>query len=273
MNIDSESEPTNLYDYNEIKDKIKPYDLIAFRGGDLVSDFISYLEKKTIGVGFFTHVGMAVTSDILPSCIVDDHEFVLEEGKVYLLESTFTYSVLGVSDGIPDVTTDKCMIGVQLRDLEVVIPHYIVSDKTKVAWCPLKKKYRKKIQDGYLNQESGFFTELFHEYHNRYYEMDAIGLLGSMFPSMRGLRDERNKIYKKMYKILQRWHIVNPDNEGPAGWQFCSELVANIYLAIGVLNNIDPKDVLPVDFFGYDLDGIPALVDDPCYIRDWEIED
>ncbi len=40
-------------------------------------------------------------------------------------------------DNAPDITTGHGKLGVQLRDLEDVIPRYIINEKTTVAWCKL----------------------------------------------------------------------------------------------------------------------------------------
>jgi hypothetical protein len=123
--------------YHSIKDKIQPFDLIAFRGGDVISDLISELESRQIGVGTWTHVGMIVTADILPYYIVDNKQVPLQPNHLYIFESTFSYQIAGVVDGTPDVVTGSSKFGVQLRDFEVVLNRYITGEKTKAAWCQL----------------------------------------------------------------------------------------------------------------------------------------
>ena len=55
----------------------------------------------------------------------------------------------------------------------------------------------------------------------------------------------------------------------PVDLQFCSELVARVYQKLGIIDqNLDPEDVTPVDFLGYDQDGIPKLVKDPVYFTE-----
>src|SRR5436309_2685398 len=104
-----------LNNYNDIKDKISPFDLIAFRGGDLASDLICFLQKHQLTCGDFTHVGIVVTSDVL---MIKDYQ--LEEHELYLLESTFSYFP-SITHSIPDVTTGKCKFGIQLKKLKDVI--------------------------------------------------------------------------------------------------------------------------------------------------------
>lgn len=270
----------NLSSYLEIKDKLRPFDLVAFRGGDLISNLVTTLETYAIGIGTFSHVGMIVTSDILPQATANGRCVKLIPGKAYLFESTFTYSFAGLGDGIPDIVTGKADFGVQLRDLEEVIPRYIIDEQTKVAWCPLKNNPFNEIPGEAqvnLKKRRGIlrkvFGDFFHRYEDRLYEISIIGLFSAMFPSLRLIRDIRDSIFTALYSTL---HLCGLDNNrsGPAGWQFCSELVANVYQDIGVISpSFNPKNVVPIDFFGCDVDGLPALVEPPVFIKDWDIPD
>jgi hypothetical protein len=87
-------------------------------------------------------------------------------------------------------------------------------------------------------------------YNGRMYDVNPLALLGSIFPSLRPLRAATDEILKQ---------FIN-SNE----WLFCSEWVAVIYEAIGVIDDstdgivdgrtLNPKDVLPVDFIGGETD-------------------
>lgn len=278
---------TNLVCYDEIKSKMKPFDIIGFRGGDIISGMISKLESYKLGVGAFSHVGMVVTADILPYICVDGKKIQLKPNHPYVFESTFSFKIPGVSDGPPNIVTGKGKLGVQLRDLEEVIPRYITKQATKIAWCRLRNNPfdRKNTfdSDGDIVEEPDNeletrrknlrkkFTKFFNEYENRLYELDVENLLAAMFPCLRFIRKIKNSIMTFLYNGLRELGLVK-NSAGPAGWQFCSELIANVYQTIGVIpKSFDPRDVLPVDFFGYDEDGLPVLVDAPIYIKDWEI--
>src|SRR5262245_63829703 len=109
---------------------IQPIDLILFRGTDPVSHAICFLEAKKLGRGDFSHVGLAVTREAL------DLPF-LEPGKLYVWESTFSAPVgfwAKFTDRVPDRETEGVRFGVQIRDLELVVPGY-ASSGGKVAWC------------------------------------------------------------------------------------------------------------------------------------------
>ena len=261
----------NLVSYEDICDKIRPFDLIAFRGEGIISDTISSAQSHIVGVGSFSHVGMVVTSDILPYFNVNGEKIYLDPGKIYIFESTTAYNLNG--DIVPDITTGLKAIGVQIRDLKEVIPRYITSDSCRVAWCKLLKNPLDQIgNESTSNTISERFQECFLKYQGRMYELSLIGLLSSGVPSFRKLRTLRENIYNKMYSILRYFGLVRPNNVGPSGWQFCSELVANIYKEFGIIpETIDPKNVMPIDFFGCDEDGLPIVIETPVFIKDFTI--
>lgn len=258
------------YAYQDIKSQIQPFDALFFRGSNLCSSLISVLEEYQVNSGVFTHIGIVVTSDILPRCKIDKGYFELEKDKLYLLESTLLATTTG-----PDVTTGKGKFGVQLRDAETVIPNYIFDQTTKVAWGPLiNNPYSKKDHesDEALSERRlilrEHFCQFFEDYHDRLYEINAIGLMSAMFPILRGLRETRDKIYTKLWKKINKKATQTPIVD----LQFCSELIGNVYQTIGVIDkHVNTKDILPMDFFGGDQDGIPLLIDQVYYIKDWEL--
>jgi hypothetical protein len=257
-----------LYDY--LKTKIQPLDLIAFRGGDLVSDVITLLEKHSVGFGDFSHVGVVVTSAILPSYLKDDGtEFTLEDDVLYVMESTFSHDIGKIVDGGgDDVIKEKGYFGVQLRELREVVRRYISSKKTKVAWCPLlDNPFDESGARGIVRK---LFMGLFEKYYGTKYDLDMVDLLASMFPVLREAREVKDAIENKFFKLVSLFKEVDEKN-CPSGWQFCSELVANIYQGLGILDKkIDTRNVLPVDFFGDDKDqDVPRLVDTPVYFEGW----
>jgi len=268
----------NLASYDEIYNKIKPFDLIAFRGGDIISDIISNIEFHQVDVGTFSHVGMAVTSDILPFYIADGEKKYLDPDKIYLFESTISYNIPYV-DGAPDITTGRGKLGVQLRDLQEVIPRYITNETTRVAWCKLIHNPLDRIDDESDDSHNARrsiiatrFQEFFSQYQGRMYEMSFIGLFSSIFPSLRGLRKIRDFLCTKLYSFLNYCGITKNNSLGPAGWQFCSELVAAVYKDFDIIpDSFEPKDVVPVDFFGCDEDGLPVVVESPVFIKDYSI--
>lgn len=253
----------NLVDFQDIEFMIKPFDLIAFRGGDLVSDTIAKLEEQHNGDGYFTHVGIVVTSDVLD--VLDSND-----DNLYIFESTCSYSIPLVQKGVPDILTGKGVLGVQLRKLKDVIPTYIENEKTKIAWCSLKNNpYAKKYSESSnclvsrRKELKKIFSNFFSLYHGRLYEIDLFSLFSSLFSPFRIIRDIKDSAIENFMSLLGK----NGDRS-PSGWQFCSELVANVYLTLGIFDtSVNPKNIVPMDFFGSN-----SKISLPVYIKDWDIE-
>ena len=214
--------------FNDIKNRIRPFDLICFRGDDFVSTGISKIQEKMLGNGDWTHVGMVITTDIIP--IKNG-----KPGKLYVWESTMSGRL---TDGVNNEETGASKFGVQIRDLEKVLKAYVKNDITKIAWCKLKKN----PLDGENIKQIKYDMEEFHKEHgDASYEYKIIPLLKTIFP------------------CLGRWFKTS-DNF------FCSELVATIYNKIGVLSGIDPEKIAPVEFLGYTNDGVIDIVEKPIVI-------
>lgn len=250
--------------YDNIKSQIRSFDLLGFRGGDVISDIITTVEEHEMDVSNFSHVGIVVKSDILPYYTIDGKQCMLDPDAIYVFESTFSYAIPYVTDGVPDVCTNAGMLGVQLRNLDEVIPRYITNNKTKVAWCKLKHN---PLDTEDLTLIQTRFMELFESYHGRMYEISPVNLFGSLFPGARKIRKIRNAIMDKI------WNLFGFKSTSPSQYQFCSELVGNIYTSFGIIDEkYNPQDMVPVDFLGSDLEGMHAIVYDPIYIRDWKVD-
>ena len=205
--------------FSNIKHELKPFDIILFRGGELVSDAISFVEKIFVGEGDWTHTGMVITTDIIP--IKNG-----VPGKLYVWESTMSGKL---ADGINNVETGDGFFGVQIRDLEKVIDKYDKDGDTKVAWCrllenPLNKKddetdeeYNQRVE---LVKENVY--KFYKDHNNTTYDYNCLNLLSA--------------VYDKMPKWKNNTF-------------FCSELVTAIYQVLGLIpKNIDPELMSPVEF-------------------------
>lgn len=233
--------------------QISPLDLIMFRGGEFFSDLIALMQRYKVQLDDFTHVGLVVTSDILKSY----NGFKLHPGKIYVLESTFSYPIpskladlLGLGAPVPDVITGGAKFGVQLRDLEELLPAYLINEKTRVAWCKLKNN---PYQDPNIVKK---FKKVFKKYHGIPYEGSIVSLLSSIFPPLRKLRKLEHRLLDAV------WKISGQELVSPSGWQFCSELIANIYKYLGIIDkSVDPMNVVPMDFMAQTK--MPQLLEDP----------
>lgn len=220
-----------IYKLGDIKDTIRPLDIVLFRGSDFVSDFIVWAEKmsvktsKTLGVSKheFSHCGVVVTKEII------DHPNMIE-GRLYVLESTAS-GILG--NNIKNIDGNS-LIGVQIRDLEALIPAYKKTKKAKVAIGTLKihpyntigEKTTKNISQSFYNYVGG-----------KYYDADPI-VLGSA-------------VCFRARKIKEKLKI------GGEEYFFCSELVAELYKRLELINErANPEYCVPMDFVGKDVDEI-----------------
>jgi hypothetical protein len=67
---------------------------------------------------------------------------------------------------------------------------------------------------------------------------------------------------------MRRLRLLGAKERGPPGWQFCSELITRVYQSYDIIpQKFNPEDVVPMDFFGFDKDGIPKICFDPIYIN------
>lgn len=205
--------------YSNIRDRLKPFDVIFFRGHAVFSKIVRLLEKhgnKKSIAGEFSHVGMVVTSEIL------DHPLVLPNKK-YILESTLG----GVFEGGVMNIEGKTCIGVQLRDLDAVVNEYDKNDKTCIAWGDLL--YNPVVYAEPLEVRQRF-TIFFNEYNGKMYDMNLCSMMSSVFECLRP--------YRKVVETL-----CNTQD-----WYFCSEIVALAYKIMGIYPSyVNEKDVLPRD--------------------------
>jgi len=222
--------------YKDIKNQIKPLDLVVFRGGEFVSTGIRILEELQVGNADWTHVGLVIDTSILPTIPNGKPD------KLYVLESTMSGKLSG--DKLCDVEGNG-VFGVQIRDMEKLVKAYNASGNTLVGWCRLKnnpcERRSDESFDDYEDRMSNIrkdFSEIYERYGHRSYDYNLISLASSLFPQFRCIR--------------KKW--INTNDK-----LFCSELVALVYCKLGILDEekFNPADVVPVDFTsGLDNDGI-----------------
>lgn len=245
--------------YSEIENLIKPLDLLLFRGGDFVSGAIRYLQNKMLGNGTFSHVGIVVTRELMPWLKV------LEPGEKYVWESTMSIPIGNMVDGVPDIESGKGKFGVQIRSLRDVVESY-TNEKSGalVSWGALNNNPWKQTENH--KQIKKIVRRLHREVGCKTYELNFLELAASLFPFLRKFRNKAEWIEDVGYGILRSFKIVE-DNGGDA-FYFCTELVAYILQELGVISShIKPNEVVPMDFLGYDREGMESLVDnDPVIL-------
>jgi hypothetical protein len=244
--------------YEQYKSNIKPLDLVFFKGGDAVSNFIRYMTKKdydksdnksenkihNIKPDAFSHIGMIVTSDILDEVTVGLN-LKLEKGKLYVFESTMSGTL---TDGVKNLEGES-FFGVQIRDFDQVMSSYDKDKNTAIAI-------------GHLNQSIDYdtikpiFTSLFNKYNGTMYDANFYSLFSTlnMCSCIRSRRDEAEYLLRSTQ------------------WLFCSELIATIYRELQLIpESVNPKNVVPMDFLGFDSEHdvserVPVIVSTPVVI-------
>lgn len=216
----------------------KPFDLAFFAGPELVSSGIRLFEKlllsdKTggkVAAGAYSHVGMIVTSEIL------DHPNVLP-GNTYIFESTMGGHYgqqQGNIDNMENVPGG--FLGVQIRNLNELVPKYLAEPKTAIAIGALLNNPIDSMDKKELKEK---FTAFYKKYNGTTYDANFYSLASAAIPLLRPFRHGIE-------------HFI-----GTEQWLFCSEFVAVIYKYFGIISEaVNEKNVLPMDFAGYDSDEV-----------------
>lgn len=126
--------------WDDLVKLITPLDLVLFAGKDLVSSTIRNLQDKKLTIGNFSHVGVIVSSFVLP------HIKELQPGEWYVWESTSSLKLPGFENEVPDIF-GKHKLGVQIRNLKQVLDVYNGDIYiAKVKNNPLYLNYNLNIQ-------------------------------------------------------------------------------------------------------------------------------
>lgn len=214
--------------YEDVKTDIKPFDLIVFRGTGIISDTIRLLEGIQFGNDEWTHVGVIITTDIIP----------IKNGlpnKLYIWESVASVC-LPIGDGVKSVETKEGFIGVQIRDLEQVINiNYDIGVDTMIGWCKLENNpIMKKLDENNV------------EYHTRVERIKTV--MRCFYEENNGTPFPLNPIYMlpSLFPELEKLRVLFK-NKG----MFCSQFATSLYLSLGLIDKkINPADITPVEILG-----------------------
>lgn len=223
---------------------VQPLDIVFFRGGEsslkssiissssiieaamsAVSTTIMEVQRKTLGIGTFSHVGIIIDSTLMP-------QLGLDEDRFYILESTYgTHS------------NGKKIIGVQIRDFDYVVSSYYAESPTSA----LPRIVIGKLEENPYVINSDFCRRELYNVVNKYvsarYDFNLLTLLSTVIPVLRPFRKKFRLVVEGMHKIFKA-KVLRDEIDA----QFCSELVARVLMACGVMTSLDPETVAPVDF-------------------------
>lgn len=232
--------------YSEIRDKMATMDLLLFRGSDAVSKTIAGVESLYTGSGGFTHAGIVIRPEDLPMdsdyrrrCIMSADPKNQIRTCVCVLESTASGKFI---DGVPSVTDGGGHLGVQMRNLDQVVQAYDANPVTRLAWLPLNPTVKRGIRDNNLSEWK--LQDILNRYLSTPYDASICDLGAAAVPCMRCMRD--NCAFRWIRDSCSRVFCCG---SRPSTWLFCSELVSQIYVELGIFpKTVNPSNVMPVDF-------------------------
>lgn len=199
---------------------IEPLDIVFFKGTDIVSDFIRLNEKIDVGNGDWSHIGIVVTTELMP--IKNG-----KKNKLYIWESVLSGKL---HDGVYNVETGETFFGTQIRDLKKVI-----SASTKQG---VKMAIGKLKNNPYLKQ----ISETDDDYNNRKKELYLT--MKQLYKRYNHVRFQYNcfRLFTSMYTICDC--LITKNNTDRL---FCSQLVGVILNKLNVINIDDTSKLIPVD--------------------------
>lgn len=225
-------------DFAEIRPRLRSFDMLAIRGASKFSDGISHVEEivSGAGTGRYTHCALVVWGDAFPP----SSRYWTPPGNnnaLYIFESTMSGPTSRGGNGVYSVDGDA-FLGVQLRSLDAVLAADDTPREAAIAWCSLRPAARRRLRPE-------LWGETFRRYNGIRYDASPLDLCAAAFPC---LRPWRQCCLGSCCRCCK-------------GWLFCSELVANVYKDLGVLDpGVEAQNVLPSDYF--------ARPDDPTLSND-----
>ena len=242
---ESYSSEGEIYSLEKVMEIAEPLDLIVFRGDWAVSEFIGASQVLGNGTGKWSHVGIVVTTDVVP--IING-----TKGKKYIWESNTTYEG-GDESNCPNTETGKGHNGVQFRDMEETIKTYIhpncIAGIIKLKYNPWLEsasnpEWRAKLVDvmGQLKDATKDlkFTEI---------TLDVWTKLVFSSTHTPPLDKRRDPMQVKEKIVLYKPQMVNMENI--PNDVFCSAFACLVYQVAGVLPlDYDCMKVAPVELVG-----------------------
>lgn len=225
---------------------VQPLDLPLLHEPDGVSAAIRFVEQRRLGLGDYSHAGLGVTRDVLDlPC--------LEPGRIYVWESTMTakrgflanYTDKIANAELPDDGHDpEITFGVQLRDLELVIPGYEVGGG-RVAWSA----YRGERPD--IDETRGHLKDLYDEYGHSPYTANLADVFAAAYLATLKVGDFFDNVENRVAHVRNhlRGRLGKPvDRVDAEHHMFCSEWVATVYKRLGIIDIRDPRLAAPTTF-------------------------
>lgn len=221
---------------------IQPLDLLFFMPDDCpISNIIGKVQKITLGKGDWSHVGIVVNKYILPRCA----DYSDDPNELFIWESTI----------------NERKIGVQLNKVSNFLGKGKYSGRighARLLENPAALRKDEKLTDYYerITSTRVIVSNLYNRTIGISYACGLCNLLGSAFTFIRPFREFTFKT-----PFLKKISGKN--------WIFCSELACMLYHELGIIDkNVKARDTVPMDFLGFDKDGMKKHFSTPIIIQD-----
>lgn len=246
--------------YSDIRKHIKNFDLIFFKGSSIISTIISETQKSQTSNGSYTHIGMALVGNTLPS----SHALYASD-RIYILESNMGGELS--ADKVGSAVDGKSFFGVQIRNLDLIMQR--IGSDSEIGWAPIdpdkvfNKPLFQELTRPTLDESRGKIANIFDRYVGLNYDATLVDLGASAgclcFRKIRKAAETDKKsqnccaagiinyiIRKKMQNKISPPKLT----ESPRDRMICSELTARVLQNAEIIKpgSVDPENVIPVDF-------------------------
>ena len=233
----------------EIDNCIKPLDCIFFLGNEFVSKLIIKVEKFMLGVGDWSHIGIVVNKEIMPSLNVPDND-------LYLWESTMSSNKKWITKNpVLDAESNSPVFGIQIRKLKDVLINDL-KNNTKCGWGKLiNNPIEKRTDETFVEHElrikkiQDCLDKIHKENYHRSYTKNIFRLLSAGFSCCSTCRTN--------------WCLGED-------WRFCSQFVSIVYQELNIIpKEFDNEVILPQDIATPEKseEHLPKIIEDVKLIK------
>jgi len=218
---------------------VKPLDLLLIQGVTNFSTLIMSGSEVMRGNGSFSHCGLIVNREICEKFLIYEERLTAPYRKNP--DELFLMEIIVSPVGDLFEKDKDFSVGSRIVPLEEIVGEFIRAG-CGVAYCALKDNiYENAIKNDdikTINQIKEVLFTCYKQYFHKnktVYDPNIFSLLGTIFPSVRYIRDEIDGAFE----FIRDYHP----------WLFCSEFVCIAYRDLGILKeDIDVQNYLPIDF-------------------------
>lgn len=269
-----ESSPPPTINVNSLLNVICPLDIIFFKGTDIHSNIcMKNSENTPLHQCMWNHVGLVVNSEVLP----DEHYII--PNKYYVWSTIMSNEVRCQDDVLhSDIDSHNNVLGVQIRDLDEIIPSYSSLEKAQIGWGKLRNNPLRtgRIRDKIDHSSIDIIRQIFRDIHKLYgrrrrSQMDRIlrrrnhdYITTTVFTT--NLSSTNSFICngnRRQVRVLVSNNILTHDIQ----WLICSDLIMVILQKMNIIDKkCNPSSILPSDLLGNEEEEFERVCNDPIII-------